>query len=176
MLISCYLFDWKPFGVFFSYLIEIVALLLVFTVLRTLDERKNPKKYIKEQPINNIFIGVLPLIIFQYFMIGWMSNDLNPDENFIKENLIYTKEVLYGAISVLILYALKAAQISNNQERLNTFQDNFLFRVLALSGANILGFVLIKVIGVTSFITVLTLMVMIRIILEVYFIRKMKFI
>lgn len=176
MLVACYLFDWKPFGIFISYLIEIVVLLFFYSLFRMKDEKKNPGQYRKAQPLGNLFIGVVPLILFQYFIIGWMSGFINPEQNFIKQNVLLTKEVFYAIGSVVVLYAIKAVQMTNHKERLVAFQDNFLFKVLALTGANILGFVMVVGIGINTLLPTLTVMVIVRILLEIYFSRKMKFI
>ncbi|PHR47599.1 MAG: hypothetical protein COA32_06470 [Fluviicola sp.] len=178
MLVACYIFDWKPFGIFISYLIEIVVLLFVYVMLRVKDEKRNPRKYRyrKVQPISNLFIGLVPLVLFQYFMIGWMSEFIDPDQNFTKQNLLLTKEVLYAVVSMIVLYSIKAAQITTHKERLIVFQDNFIIKVLALTGTNILGFTLVISLEIKSLLLVLTIMVIIRIIIEIYFGRKMKFI
>lgn len=172
MLVACYLFDWKPFAVFISHLIEIIVLLLVYIVLRIIDERKNPEQSRKAQPIINILIGILPLIVLQYFIIGWMSSFINPEQNFLTQNLLMTKEVYYAFGAMIFLYTINAVQIANHDERLNVFQNNFMFSVLALSGANILGFVLVVGMEVKSLLPILTVMVAVRIALEIYWGRK----
>ena len=176
MLVACYVFDWKPFGIFISYLIEIVVLLFVYVMLRVKDEKRNPRKYRyrKVQPISNLLIGLIPLVLFQYFMIGWMSEIIDPEQNFTKQNLLLTKEVLYAVVSMIVLYSIKAAQIATHKERLFVFQNNFIIKVLALTGTNILGFTLVISLEVKSLLYVLTIMVIIRIIIEIYFGRKMK--
>lgn len=176
MLVSCYLFDWKPFGVFVSYLIEIVVLLLVYTFFRLREEKKNPDHYRKVQPLANLFIGLVPLIVFQYFIIGWISSFIYPEQNFLKHNLLLTKEMYYSVGSVVVIYVIKALQIKNHTERLIVFQDNFLFKILALTAANISVFVVVVGIGVNSLLPALTVMVIFRIALEIYFAKKMKFI
>lgn len=176
MLIACYLLDWKPFGIFISYLIEVVVLVLIFSIIRLKDERENPERYRKVQALGNILIGVIPLIVFQYFVIGWMASFINPEENFIQENLLFTKEFLFAVLFIVILYTINAFQIVNRKERIKVFQDNFLFKVLGITGANILGFVLAVGIEWTSFLPVLTVTVVFRIFLEIYFARKMKFV
>jgi hypothetical protein len=174
MLIACYLFDWKPFGIFISYLIEIVVLLFVYSFLRLKDEKKNPERYRKTQPLHNVFIGSIPLIVFQYFIIGWMSSHINPDQHFIQQNLLLTKEVYFAVGSMVVLYAIQAAHIANHAERLNVFRDNFLFKILSLTAANCIGFILVFGIEIESLLVVVTSMVVFRILLEIYVGRKMR--
>ena len=153
---------------------EIVVLLLFYSVLRIKGQRKNPEQYRKVQPLGNIFIGIIPLVIFQYLIIGWMTVFLNPEQNFIKQNLLLTKEVYFALGSAVVLYTIKAVQIANYKERLVIFQSNFLFKVLALTGTNIIGLVLIVGIGIKSLFPVLSLMVILRVFLEIYFGRRIK--
>jgi hypothetical protein len=176
MLVACYLFDWKPFGVFVSYLIETVVLLIVYSIIRSINEKKNSSAHKTAQPLANLLIGITPFLIFQFFMIGWMLSSIDPDHNFINENLLLTKEVFFASASMLLFYSIWAIQIPNHKKRLTIFQDNLIFKVIALSGTNILGFVLVLVIGVTSVLPVLVVMVVARILLEIYFGRKMKFV
>lgn len=174
ILVACYFFDGKPFGIFISYLIEVVALFLIYSLLRWIDEKKHPKLYRKSQPLMNLFIGLIPVVIFQYFIIGWISSFINPEENFFKQNLFLSSEVFYIIGSVVVFYSIKALQISNHKVNLRIFQDNFLFNILALSGANIIGFVLVIGFHVDSLLPVLSAMVIFRILLEIYFVRKMN--
>ena len=174
MLIACYLFDWKPFGIFISYLIEIVVLLFIYAFLRLKDEKKNPDRYRKTQPLHTVFIGIVPLILFQYFIIGWMSSHIHPDQYFIKQNLLLTKEVYFALGSMVVFYGIQAAQITDHTERLNVFRDSFLFKILALTAANCIGFILVFSIEVESLLVVVTSMAVLRILLELYFGHKMK--
>ena len=172
MLVACYLFNWKPFGIFISYLIEIVVLLLVYVTFRIIAEKRNPDQYRKAQPLLTIFIGAIPLVVFQYFIIGWMSGLINPAQNFLKENLLLTKEFLFAFGSSLFLYTIKAFQIISHSERIKVFQHNFLYSILALTATNSLGVLLVFVVGIHSSLPVLTGMVVVRINLEIYFERK----
>lgn len=176
MLFACYFSDWNPFVVFMSYLIEVVVLLFIYAILRFTDEKKNPRRYRKSQSIINLFIGIVPMVIFQYFIIGWTSLSINPEQSFIENNLFFSKEVLYVIVSIVIFYSVKAFQITIRQERLGYFQENFLFQVMALTVTNTAGFIAVLVIGFKSLLFVLIIMVVFRIILEFYFSSKMKFI
>jgi len=146
---------------------------LIYTALRMRDEQKRPERYRKSQPIANVLIGIIPLVLFQYFIIGLISGFIHPEENFIQKNMLLTKEVIYAVASTLILYLVKAFQISNQDERLNSFQDSFLYRALALTLTNVVGVLVVFGLGVFSLLPVLTGMVIMRIILEIYFDRNM---
>jgi hypothetical protein len=174
MLVACYYFEWKPFGIFIYSLIEIVVLVIIYALLRLKDEKQNPHRYRKSQSIINLFIGLIPMVVFQYFIIGFASVSINPEEDFIEQNLLLSEEVLYVFLAVTVLYVIKVLQISKQQERIRVFQENFLFQVLALSGANTIGFITIIVFDVNSLLPVLTLMVVFRVFLELYFVRRIK--
>lgn len=172
--VACFYFEWNPFGIFMFYLIEVVVLLLIYAILRIKDEKEDPRRYRKSQSIVNLFIGITPMIIFQYFIIGWTSLSINPEQNFIESNLFFSKEVFFMTISIVVLYSVKAFQVTNQQEKLRVFQQDFLFQVLMLSGANTLGFFVVLGLGVNSLFITLIIMVAFRMFVEFYFARKMK--
>lgn len=172
MLLMCYLFDWKAYGIFISYLIEVIVLLLFYTFFRVREEKRNPVKYQKYQPILNLYVGIVPLVLFQYFIIGLMTVFIDAGQDFFKTNLLLSKEIYYSVASIVILYFINAVQISENQERIRTFQDDFIFKVMALTGTNILGVVFVLGFEVHSLLIVLAVMVMTRVGLEFYFIKR----
>lgn len=173
-LIACYFFHWKPFGIFISYLIEVLVLLGIYAVLRAIDEKRTPQRYVKSQPIINLFIGIVPLVLFQYFMIGLISVFIDPEQDFTKRNLLLSKEVMYAVVSMLILYIFTAVKINKHSERLAVFQGNFIFKSLALTATNILAMVLVFIFEIHALLPVLTGMVVIRVALELYFERMTK--
>lgn len=175
MLLNCYIFEWKPFGILISYLLEVVVLIILFILFRMKDERMNPDSYRKAQPVSNLLYGMIPLVLFQYFIIGWTASFIDPNQNFLKQDLLLSKEIIFPFCTMLFLYFIKAMQISDHVERLQVFQNNFLFKVLGLAGTSVLGFVLVIGLEITSLLPVLTVMVVLRIVLEIYFGRKMKF-
>lgn len=168
MLFMAYYFEWEPFGIFVYYLIEITVLLLVYVLLRLREVSKNTKINKKAQPIANILIGIIPLLLIQYLIVGFISVAIDPNESFIEKNLLMTKEVLFAFCSLTFVYLLKAIQMIKIKDRLLIFQNNFLFKVIALSMTNFLGFVLVIGFEMTSLLTVLTIMTAIRIGLEIY--------
>ena len=168
MLVACYFFNWKPFGIFISYLIEVIVLITFYCISRVLDENRNPAHYRNSQPLMNIIIGTIPLIIFQYFIIGWMSGIISDEQNFLTKNLLLSKETIYSFTTILIIYSIQAVRIKNHKERLKFYQDNFFFKVIALSTTNILGSTLVLGFGIRSLLLVLSGMVIIRIIQEFY--------
>ncbi|WP_417264683.1 hypothetical protein [Brumimicrobium sp.] len=168
MLFMAYYFEWEPFGIFVYYLIEITVLLLVYVLLRLREVSKNTKINKKAQPIANILIGIIPLLLIQYLIVGFISVAIDPNESFIEKNLLMTKEVLFAFCSLTFVYLLKAIQMIKIKDRLLIFQNNFLFKVIALSMTNFLGLILVIGFEMTSLLTVLTIMTAIRIGLVIY--------
>lgn len=176
MLIACYFFDWKPYGVFMSYLLEVVVLLIVYAYLRFNDEKKHPERYRKSQPLVNLFIGIVPVVFLQYFLIASMSIILDPEKEFNNESFHLSKEVYYAFPPLVFFYLIKAKQISCSKERIFKFQQNFMFEVLALTAVNLVAFIAVIYLDFTTLISVLTVTVIARILLEFYFTKKLKFI
>lgn len=174
VLLACYLYDWKPFGVFSSYLFEIILLLFVYSFFRIRDQIKRPKEYKKQNSLGVIIVSVLPLIFIQYLIIGWMSATLDPFQDYFNGNILFTKELIPSFLALLIIYVLKARSISGTANQEKEFKNIFVYKVIMLTITNIIGVVLVLGIGIQSLLFVLTLMVIARILIELYFIKKVK--
>jgi len=175
MLLACYVFEWKPFIIFISYLVEIIIIAFIYSVVKVMDEKKNPIKKTNAQPIFNLLIGMVPLILFQFFIINVLSNSMDSRQDFFSISILHTKEFLYVVLSLILLYLLKIVQIRDNGSILKEFQSNLILEVLALTGTNILCVILVISLNLNTFIPVLSFMVLFRILLTIYFYRKINF-
>jgi hypothetical protein len=176
MLIACYLFDWKPFYIFFSYLLELFVLTGFYVIIRKRDEQKNPQNYRRAQPIENVLIGSIPLFLFQYFALGWASVFIYPDENFILKDLILTSTTLIIVLQFVFAYAAKIFSIQNDKTAEKLLKGNLLYQALVLTTTNVTALVIVIVFSIESLLPVLTVMVIIRASMEIYFARKMELI
>jgi hypothetical protein len=176
MLVACYVFHWSPVGVFLSYLIETIVLLLVYAVLRTIDENRHPARYRKSQPLTTILIAVVPLALFQYFIIWIVTGYIDGGRATASESILFTREALYAVIACIVAYAIKAIQLTKNDQGLVVFQANFLFSALALTATNLVSLLIVCFTETGSLLVVLTGSVAMRIALEIWFDRKMKLI
>lgn len=174
LLIASYLGYYKPYGIFISYLIEILVLIGFYSIFRSIDTKKNPSKYRKQQPLINVLIALIPFVFIQFLLIGWTAGLLNPEENFIQTNLILTKEVLYAFLVLIIIYGIEAWKKQDLEQKINTFLDNFFLKILLLSGANLIGSILVLGFGLFKVFPVILIMVLIRIGIELIWIKKIK--
>lgn len=174
LLIASYVFDWKPFSIFFSSLAEVIVLFLIYCLLRVIDQNNNPSKYRKSQPLINAIIGIIPLIGIQALFILLTSGSVTHDKDFMRTNPFLTKEVLYCIISTLIVYGIKAFQIKGHQERVDQFQGNFIFKAISITATSMLAMIIITCFEVKTLFPVLSAVVILRICLELYFLKKMK--
>ena len=167
MLLGILLFDWKPFGIFLSFLIEFVALTVIYTVVRSIDQYKNPKKYRKLQPSITIAIAVIPLIAVQYLFISLVVSILDPMfVLFEPSNLWEQKELTFGFAAILLFYVLQTTQMSSIEAAENLYSSNFFVEALTLNFTNILGVIIVAYVQINSLPFVLIMMVALRIFLE----------
>lgn len=171
MLVACYVFEWQPFMVLFSYLWEIVVLLFMYFIVRMGGKR------VKKQPLLiNIFIGIIPFLLFQTGMIAWISKMVSTNENAVKDEFSLTVEIVYIVGSILLFYIIKVIRMSSHKERMEALQYNLVYRILALGGINMAVLLLIMIFEIHTFLVVLVVMVAVRIVLELYFRKKMTII
>lgn len=167
LLIGILLFEWKPFGIFLSFLIEFVALTVIYTVVRSIDQYKNPKKYRKLQPSITIAIAVIPLIAVQYLFISLVVSILDPIfVLFEPSNLWEQKELTFGFIAILLFYVLKTTQMKSIEDAEKLYSSNFFVEALTLNFTNILGVIIVAYVQINSLPFVLIMMVALRIFLE----------
>jgi len=173
MLIACVFLNWEAFAIFISFLIEIVVLFLVYAFLQIKNPQEIADFFISIFHIIKVFIGMITLFLFHYFLIGFLVHMINPNFNILKDNLLLTKEVLYAAGSMLLLYVFNAYQISNYEEKIIAFQNKLIIQVLVLTISNIVAFIALFLLGLSSLFPILTSMVIARIIMELYFLNPL---
>ena len=172
LLVSCYLFNWDPFMLFFSYLLEIVILVLVLGGIRLIDERRRPEIYRKQQPFVNVLVAMFFFVMLHLFLIWLNTSAFDRYANKHFNELIYSKEVLFAGISMLFFYSLNAIQIKDDIARINTFQSNFFLKVILISLTNFTGLILSLSLEVDSLLVLMSIIVAIRIGFELFWMRK----
>ena len=176
-LIGTYLFAWEALTIFLAYFLEFIAVLLLYTLVRFFDERKRPERYAKLPPVMNIFIGAIPLLLLQYFILVFNAGVVNPEANIsVNKDYFFTMEVAYMLFLILIVYLLKIISLKDNLEREAVLKENVLFQALAISLANIIGLLVVAIAGKPSLMVVLIGMTIIRVLLEFLFNRRIRLI
>lgn len=175
LLIAAYFFSWEPFTIFIFYFLEFVTILLFYCVVRVIDQAQRPKNYRKTQSVVYVLVGAFPLLLVQYFLIRSTANSINPSHLALNvENLFFTKGVFIAMSILIIQYVLLTINFKNNQERESVLKENLLFQAISLSSANILGVLTVLLFEVKQLMPVLIVMTLVRILLELYFTKKMK--
>ncbi len=171
-LAFCYFFDWKPFGVFFSYVVEIVVLGILYAILRFKDERINPQKYRKSQSTSTQLMAVLGFSFVQFFLLFFISRKISGSDESIDWVMLFNKEALFTFCIILFFYSLQAFQTRNNSKQTELFLSEFLIKVIILTVANLLGFLAVSQFELKYWFSVLSVMVAFRVVMEIYFERK----
>jgi hypothetical protein len=174
LVVAAYVFDWEPINIFLTFFFEVLALLLVYYVVRVIDERQNPKKYRKLQPAFSILMAAVPFLFVQYLFIHFTAKATAPitfggDQN----SLLHSYETYLCLGFILLMYILRAINLENMHQRETVFRDNFLFQIVSLALTNVVG-MLVVIYSSDSLLIVLIIMSIARIFLELSLGRNIK--
>ena len=169
IVLGVYFFDWSPTGIFLAFYFELIILILVYVIVRIIDERKHPAKYRKLPPALNILFASIPLLAIQFLFIVFVISMMEPTRfqnisHVLNETSTYFTIGLIIAVYIIDLIAQK--NISDSEHKL---QQNVFLEILALSGTNVIGLIAAAYIQFTGTLTLLILMLLGRAAIEIYF-------
>lgn len=171
LAIGLFWWDWSAYSVLFSYLLEFILLLLVFFFSSVFGVSKTKVRY---DP-SNVLLGSLPLIIFN---LGFISLMGTMDEDSVTlynlPSAFLLEEVLPGSIIILVGYGLSLVNLSSRTIS-PVIDQNLFFQALCLTGINLLG-VVIFVCGLDNKLILLPIMILLRVLMEWIFDKKMSLI
>lgn len=165
LLVSVY-FGSSGFGVFVSFALELIILLVLYGVSRIIDGFRNPKKY-ENHPlaIQSIFVG--GTMIFVQFMFGrhiLSETDLGDNTPTIPE--LFSEWPLWIA-GVLILFFYLLGVIKKPLSKIvDDMRDRFLMNFVLLTILNLGGMFAVISFENKVFVYVLMIMVIVRFIFE----------
>lgn len=160
---------WSPLGFFVALYLELVVIIITYIVLRILDKSKNPKKYRKLPDISNIIVALAGALLLQYvFMQGTLSifHPINISEPL---ELMNDSGGWIALITLSIVYLLSALDERTVSQKEYELQQNLFLEILALSGMNLLGIVLLYSLDITTPLIILLAMFAGRAGIEIYF-------
>lgn len=171
-----FFFDWEPFIILVSYFIELIVVLFISAAFKFIDARKNKYKYSNQFPIMvalSIFFGSGPFLFGQYLFIIYTAQILDSNIN-AKDglSLLCKPEIFWCVAFIVIVYILKVLSLKNNSVRASVIQDNVIFQILALFLTSITGMLILLVVDNAGIIVVLFSLTAVRILLEIYFNKK----
>ena len=171
LLITSYLLGASGFGIFFAFLLEILALLIIYTIFRVKDERANPMRYRKQQPVFNLYITIIPFLMVQYLLIWLVLNQVS-DRMYIPsfEELLAEWQNWLIIAYLVVFYFLRYRQLST-QHPADYARNRFVVSILLFTAINAVGVILTHLIQRPDFLIVLISMSFIRIVIE-YFLNK----
>jgi len=175
LLIAISFLDWEPILFFLSIYLELISLFVVYCIIRIRDEQLRPAFYRKRQPLLNVFIGIIPLLLFHLAIIALLASSFDSEIVFFgKQNFLFSPTffILFAIIS--INYIIQAFQIKQSESRVALFQENFLFKALLLTIINLIGFLVIR--ENSSYIPVLIALMLARDFIEWRFSKRMQLI
>ena len=121
----------------------------------------------------SIFFGSGPFLFGQYLFIIYTAQILDSNIN-AKDglSLLCKPEIFWCVAFIVIVYILKVLSLKNNSVRASVIQDNVIFQILALFLTSITGMLILLVVDNAGIIVVLFSLTAVRILLEIYFNKK----
>lgn len=176
IFLAVFIYDWKPSTVFISFVLELVVMLLLFTVFKIIKIFKTPSKFLDDLfELLNVILGTAFLISLQGFLIFMIIDVLDEEENNLTiRQVVYTREVAIIALSIFVVYVIRLTTIKGFQPKLNVLQDNFLFQVLSFSLVNIVGVISVSIFVEFGFKPVLVFLILSRMLLEIKLTHKIR--
>ena len=166
-------FEWSIFTILFSYIVEFIILLLLFSV-SNFDSKTKAKN--RHDNRGNVIGGSIPLILFNYFTILIIASLV--DSRFIFPDLdlsFFLEEILPSSILISIGYALSLAKLPLSSMK-EVLSDNLMYQALALTACNMIGLAIFTVLNDSDRLITIIMLISIRIIFEWIFGRKMRII
>ena len=162
------------FGIFISFAVELIVLLLIYTVYRTIDQRRNPRKYAKHQWVGQIWIAALPVIAIHFIAIRFVvgQSDLNEDLPVITF-LLYEWQTWLALILILVFYLLSYSK-NTISEVVDHSRNKFLVGMILFTVIPLVGILVFNVIEHPQFIILISVMAGVRLLLEVLLTKKFK--
>ena len=165
LLVAVYFFEWKPIGIFLSFLAEFTILLFTYWFLNIFSTRKNKRN----RPGGNVLLAGCSLILLQYVLIGLIANFLGEKSfNFGNPASLFDTNSIIAITSISVIYLIRLFFVKQKDERESYAQENLLTQALCLTGMIVLGFFVIQILEISNAIPVLAAMVAGRIFLEQY--------
>ena len=152
-----------------------MTLILIYLVVRAIDQYRNPKKYRKLSSSSTLAFAVIPLVAIQYLFISFVVSILDPSfELFKLSNLWEQKWLTFSFLIIVFLYIVKTFQFKDIGEAEKVLQETFFVEALTLNFSNLIGVAIVAYGNINSLPIVLSVMVIFRIFMEIKFSRHIK--
>ena len=175
LLIAICFLEWEPILFFLSIFLELIALLVVYVIIRFKHQLQQPDRYRKQQPLVNVLIGSIPLILFHLAIITLLAPHFDSNLVFSGRHSFLLSPTFFWLLATnCILYLIQAIQIKQSEIRITLFQQNLLFKALLLTIINLIG---VLVIGENStYVPVLIALTLLRSFIEWRFSKRIQLI
>jgi len=173
LAIGVLIFEWSIFTILFSYLLEFIILILIFSLSNFATSTK--VKYQHDNRLN-VIGGAIPLVIFNYIIIVVISNSIEKKLIFPKIGLDYIlEEILPSSIMIIVGYVLSVVKLPHDSIK-NVLSDNLKYQVLCLTVINILGLIIFSEFYTANRLIIIITLITMRILLEWIFEKQMRII
>ncbi|MGM0478295.1 MAG: DUF6498-containing protein [Bacteroidota bacterium] len=167
LLLAYFLFGWDTFAIIFSYMIEVVMLVILYLILQTYDQVKNKSHYRNQRPTGNILPATVLFLAIQGMVIFFTMQTIDEAFNQTAPDYLLSKEVIFAAIAIFLFYGFDGLRMKNDRTRLSLFKNIFLTRILLLFAANLAGFLMVFGLSIHQIDFVIVIMVAVRVMIEI---------
>lgn len=174
LVLAYYFFDWDAWGILFSFSVEIVALLIIYTVARIVLEIKKPKLFKKQQPLPMVIMSGILLLVFQTGILYITLGPLYGGDESISSDFLFQKEIIFALCLTLLFHTTKLVRIKGTKKKEKTLRESIILHYLLLTGANVFCVLLVSFVNIESMLVLISIAVGIRITIELYFFRKLE--
>jgi len=173
LAIGVLIFEWSIFTILFSYLLEFITLILLFSVSNFATSTK--VKYQHDNRLN-VIGGAIPLVIFNYIIIVVISNSIEKKLIFPEIGVNYfLEEILPSSIMIIAGYVLSVVKLPRDLIK-NVLSNNLKYQALCLTGINIFGLIIFSGFFTANRLIIIITLIAMRILLEWIFEKQMRII
>lgn len=164
------------FGIFISFAAELFALLIIYTIYRSKDEKENPRKYRKHQGVMAVWIAALPVIAIQFLMLRTVAKytEISGEVPAVNQ-ILFEWQVWVALLIILAIYFMNFSS-KPTAEVVETSRNKFIVGMMLFTLIGFIGFMVIIISErkQVQFIWVLSAMVVVRLVVEFFLNKKFE--
>lgn len=169
-------FGASGFGIFISFAAELFALLIIYTIYRSKDEKENPRKYRKHQGVMAVWIAALPVIAIQFLMLRTVAKytEISGEVPAVNQ-ILFEWQVWVALLIILAIYFMNFSS-KPTAEVVETSRNKFIVGMMLFTLIGFIGFMVIIISErkQVQFIWVLSAMVVVRLVVEFFLNKKFE--
>ncbi len=174
LLASHWLFQAPVYLVFLSFFAEMLVLIFYYCITRSIDKKKNPKKYRLRTSAFSILLGSVPLLLINYIFIALLASEETSGFRHRFMNFFAQSDFWLMIVFLGISYVTRFSQLKSWEQRERYVKEILLFQAFCLYFASMGGILIGTSMSTDHTSGMFVCMVLIRLLLELWFHRRGK--